>query len=745
MNKQDFSEVFPLGSHLCREPMPAMPELKRDMKLLKGQGFNLVKIQEHWMIDEPREGEYDFSRSEELIDHAARLDMGVYLGLTCEQAPHWLYDKYPDCRMIRRDGLAVLYEAPTTLPADGKPGPCYDHPGAMQEQLRYIARLVTVLARFENVVVWNTWQEVNYWAEALIGDSVCFCPHTLKAFHHWLEQRYCDIDALNSVWNARYPDWPSVLPSRSGGAKQPQAVDLHWGYFMDNVQVANVLRARADAIRRADPLDRAVFAHKGGPAFGSGQDWTYAESQDFLGTSCYPSWFCGHYWDDGHERPFRRGYTLLNEMLDGVAYRFDYIRSANAGQGHAGGAPIWAAEFQGGPVSTGFHKGRVPSAEDMRRWMLSALASGVTAISFWVSRAEIMSAEHNGFSLLDSVGDSTERFEEAGRIGRALQKHADLFAYPTLQPAEVGVLVDESNHQLCRHLGTAGENLAYATRGWHRFLLEMNVPMDFVNIGSDIESLSSYTVLVHPLPLSMSDSTAQKLVTYVERGGRLISEAAPGRIDENGVCRRGEMSSDLADLFCVRQRGFTMVREPDSGTRWSPPERSWGEYLNAQMLDGAGPLAGCRLRANIYLQTFHCLEDAEPVMKAGDDVVGVRRRCGAGEAWLFGTYIGHSALAYREPRIMAAVRAIFDACGLRAEHEDRLLVRKRIASGKEGWIFINPTGETVTEFISATGFSHAEDLLGEPVERTEKGFPISVDPFGAKGVIFYRHEYGVKP
>ena len=56
MDKNRFAQLFPLGSHLCREPMPPMSELKRDMELLKKHGFNLVKLQEHWMVDEPLEG-----------------------------------------------------------------------------------------------------------------------------------------------------------------------------------------------------------------------------------------------------------------------------------------------------------------------------------------------------------------------------------------------------------------------------------------------------------------------------------------------------------------------------------------------------------------------------------------------------------------------------------------------------------------------------------------------------------------
>jgi hypothetical protein len=52
VNLRSFSTLFPLGSHLCREPMPPMSELKRDMENLRRHGFNLVKLQEQWMVDE---------------------------------------------------------------------------------------------------------------------------------------------------------------------------------------------------------------------------------------------------------------------------------------------------------------------------------------------------------------------------------------------------------------------------------------------------------------------------------------------------------------------------------------------------------------------------------------------------------------------------------------------------------------------------------------------------------------------
>ena len=107
--------TFLLGSHLCRFPMPPTKELLADMDNLKRHGFNLIKLQTHWAVDEPLEGKYEFERYDTLVQHARDLGMYVYMGFTLEQAPAWLYSKYPDCRMVGRNGLPIKYETQYTL------------------------------------------------------------------------------------------------------------------------------------------------------------------------------------------------------------------------------------------------------------------------------------------------------------------------------------------------------------------------------------------------------------------------------------------------------------------------------------------------------------------------------------------------------------------------------------------------------------------------------------------------------
>ena len=710
--------------------MPPMSELKHDMELLKKSGFTLIKLQEHWSADEPEEGRYDFSKYEDLIGFAQNLDLDVYLGLTCEQAPHWLFNKYPDCRMVGADGVPVAYEATMTLPADGKPGPCFDHPGALEAQKRFITALVKTLGPYKNLTVWNTWQEIAYWPRMTVGQDVCFCENTLSFFRSWLRDTYGSLEELNRQWNVKYVHWDSVVPDRRLIGKTCAPVDVDWRYFMENVQIGKVLTGRADAIRAADPLHRPVFAHKGSPIIGSGVDWTYARSQDFLGSSCYPAWHAVQEWDDLNPkdgRPFDRAGCLLAEMWDAIALRFDYIRSANKKD-----APIWAAEFQGGPVSTNLHRGRIPSEDDIRRWMLTAVGSGITALSFWVTRAEIAAAETNGFSLLDSAGDDTPRFREAARVGAALSAHPGLFAAPTLEPASAAILIDEWNYQLCDSMDGAREQLVYSARGWYRILWELGIPVEFVDIHRLHEcEMTDYTLAVLPFPLSISEKIVEDLSAFVNAGGSLVSEACIGRLDPHGYARRGELSERARDLFGANHNGIRMVREPEDQPRWMPKERGWGEFAEAAYLEGTGEFEGDRIRANFYIETFTCTT-ADPIALYGDAVAGVINQVGSGRAALIGTLVGHGGTAYRDERGILTVAKLLHSLGARPSHEGRLLVRRRVADSSEAWIVTNPTNEILRESFDVGGFSAVRDLLNGTVELAGNTVSLSVAPLDVR-------------
>ena len=325
---------------------------------------------------------------------------------------------------------------------------------------------------------------------------------------------------------------------------------------------------------------------------------------------------------------------------------------------------------------------------------------------------------------------------------RAHQKHADLFAQPTKPRAQVAILVNETNYQINTMLDQSGNpwpgKLAYATRGWYRYLWDAGIPVDFIEF-SELDSVyaADYKALILPYPIALSDQKAQQLATLVARGVNLICEALPGRVDEVCYSVRGEMNPIFAELFGVRHDSCVIVREPAGGARWTPPERTYGEFVDAVTLQGEGALAGHSLQAHFYLQTF-VPTGSEPVLRDGSRVAGVRRTVGRGSAWLLGTFAGFGGTAYRDDASRNAVLSILRQCGVVPDVCGALLRRRRVAGKKEAWLLTNPHANDVREMVDVKGFRRVTDLFDAPLVREGERVVVDVASLDVAGLILER-------
>ena len=718
-------ETFPYGTHMYREHSRPLAELKQDMRVIKNLGFNMVKIQESWAIDEQREGEINLSKVERLIAEAEKLDLKIYFGVTMEQAPAWLWRKHPDCRLIYNIGEPHNDPTQYLLPADGKPGPCWDHPGAREAGERFIATLAKKLGKYKKIIAWNVWQEIGFWPmrSGLLG--FCYCPYTLANFRSWLKEKYSDLKSLNKTWRTGYGKWYEVEPPRMY-TSVPSWID--WRYFMDDVYLVQAIRWKVKAFKKNDPQKRPVFCHMGGPTIGSGAEWRFAREVDFFGSSCYPAWAPFAEWDAGQVKAgesVSKEKGLKAEMWNSISLKFDYIRSACKEK------ECWAAEFQGGPISTSLHKGRVLTPQDIRRWVLTTLASGINGLSFWNHRAEIFWQEGYGFGLLDSIGDSSPRAEEAGRIGKAINRYSNLFREGKLPQAQVAIFINEDLWHFAEATAESSKHLTHTIKGIYKMLWESGIGVDFVE-SSEIKNGKSvrYRVIILPFPLAISDELMSQLKDYVANGGVLISEACPGRYDQYGFARSGEISSIATELFGIEHKGLTLCHEPGK-SHWTPIERSFGEIIASTRFSGAGPFDGYSVLPSLYVETF-ILKKATPILLKEDEVTGVVNSYGKGKAYLIGTLLGHAGATYEDrPTRDFLVKLLIDS-GIKPERLGKLLLRRRILNNKEAWFLINPTKETISETIDFISFSEVEDLLEGPINKTN---PIEVTGFSVRVLI----------
>ena len=712
--------VFPFGTHVYREPCLDLDAVLRDLPLLKSYGFNMIKIQEHWSADESREGLYDFSRVETLVKRADELNLGVYLGLTMEQAPAWIWRKFPDCHFVYSDGRRHNQPAQYTIPMDGKPGPCWDHPGVREAATRFIAELARTLGQYKNIWAWNTFQEIGFWPNSAGKLGFCYCPHTLARFREWLREQYGTLEALNATWQINYADWDEVEPPRR---EEPLAPFIDWRYFMDDVYMARQLEFKTKALRDNDPYKRPIFSHADTPRIGSGAEWAWARTGDFFGTSNYPKWNNGHPWDDpvaGEDG------ALLNEIWEEMMLCTDLAR-CNNGRDRA----LWGAEFQGGPISTSLHFGRTPTPNDLRVWIFAGLACGMTGISFWNHRVERFWKEANGFGLLDPIGDSSERMEAVSRIGKAIEQYGEFFAQSQLPRAQVAMLVNEDTYhffQACN--GDVIHHYRYNMRGWYARLWRLGIPVDFLDTHEVATgALSHYRAALLTMPLSLDAEYFSHLAAFVQDGGTLIVEACPGRWDKYGWCTLTQLVAGGESFFGAKHRDLVMVNEPGEHSRWMPYQRRYGEFNPPTTLTGSGQFANINVRANFYLQTLQPTT-GDAILTLGDEVAGVMNRAGEGRSILLGTFLGFSALAYRGDdadgdrfvqKLLASASVHGDRCG-------PLLRRRREWNGREAWFLINPCPERATESIDITGFRAVTDLLGDClIKQTDTEITVGLD------------------
>ena len=76
-------------------------------------------------------------------------------------------------------------------------------------------------------------------------------------------------------------------------------------------------------------------------------------------------------------------------------------------------------------------------------------------------------------------------------------------------------------------------------------------------------------------------------------------------------------------------------------------------------------------------------------------------------------------------------------CNVLADHEGKLLIRKRKIKGKEAWIITNPTGQKITEQINVAEWKNATTLFDEPIEIKNRAIALSLQSLDVSIILFH--------
>jgi len=522
-----------------------------DARLMQQAGLNVARIGEFaWAKIEPRDGHYDWAWLDRVIGILADHGIKIVLGTPTAAPPPWLTTAHPEIlprdqhRQVRHAGSRRHY--------------CPNSPIYRKYTQRIVSALAERYGRDGRIVGWQTDNEFG-----CHDTGRCFCDTCAARFREWLQQRYGSLEALNHAWgsvfwSALYTDWDEVpLPWVTPSYHNPSHT--------------------LDFLR-----------------FGSDSMAEYQQLQIGILRKLAPNQFITHNVMPLHSREL--DFYKIAAPLDFVSwdnYHFDGATPAIVAAAHdlywgMKGRSYWIMEQQVSNVNwTPYNPTFRPGEVGLKVWQ--SIAHGADGVVYFRWRAATLGAELYHSGLLDHSGQPTRGYGEAQAIGRALPKLAPLLRDSNPQ-AEVALLHDYPSRwslDLQPHNRDLADDKAFqhALMGPYEALWARNVPARVLPARGD-DDLSAYKIVVAPAINLLSRENAERLATYVGRGGTLIVTARTGFKDEFGQVP-GRPPGHLADLMGMTVEEFDSL-PPDrvnqvqfvAGPSITAPVALWFEVLS---------------------------------------------------------------------------------------------------------------------------------------------------------------------
>jgi len=594
-----------IGTQYYRPPFPRQQYWDDDMQRMVDAGLNTIQFWVVWAWVEATPGEFRYDDYDDLVATADRHGLSVVLSTIAAIHPYWIHRVVPGSEMVDNFGHKVVSSNRGECHYGLTPGGCIDNPGVWERMSGFLTATVERYRCAANLFGWDAWNELRWNVQA--DGLVCYCDHTLRAYRDWLDAKYGGLEGLNDAWLRRYSTWEDVLPG-----KMPDRPYTEMMAFQDFVSWRAVQHAHAryDVMKALDPGHPVTVhgaqptvlhggdSYPGNTALHRGNDWSFSDKTDGIGTSSFPLW-------GGIEM----------DRADFIN-RIDYSASSRQGK------RLWLSELQGGRSNIGFSVAQSVDAASQQMWVWNGIAAGADAVLFWCWRDEVFGRESTGFGLAGNDGLAEQRLSALAKTGAVLSEHGDLLGTYEPRDAEVGILFSPQSYYLYwAQEGSARLGMA-SLQGYARALARRNIPYRVVEEGH-LDGLEGLKLLIVPRVVVMDTSVTEALGAFAKRGGVVLCESETGAFGSNGLYRYPEDRA-LADLTGVRELGRRSldgdtVRLTYAGTaytlsaaQWLTPMRSEeapdaGETLLADALVGKGRMLLC----GTYLGDAYLHADAE--------------------------------------------------------------------------------------------------------------------------------------
>ena len=552
--------------------------LDEDFRLMREARCNIMSIGIFaWSMLEPSEGGYTFDWLDALMDRLAENGMFAALATPSAAPPAWLSQAYPETRRVNAHGQREPHRRRQNF--------CYTSP-VYRQKTAAINRLLA--ERYKNHPALLLWHVSNEY-----GASQCHCDLCYSAFRDWLKARYGTLDALNAAywatfWSHRYTDWDQIEPVDNS----MQGLMLDWQRFTSD-RALDFFLAECAPLREITP-EIPLTTNFMQPDVGLDY-WKFAPHVDIVSWDSYPRWHLGDdtavglqtaFYHDLH-RSYKRQPFLLMESSPAVTN--------------------WQ----------GISRLKQPGMHKLSS--MQAVAHGANSVQYFQWRQSRGGEEKFHGAVVSHTGADNRTFRDVTGVGELLSRLDGLPQTGT--SAQIAIIYDFENEWALNHAAlphSTGKHYQRTCRQHYGSFWRRGDAVDVIDASA---GFSPYRLIVAPMLYMLKPGVAERLETFVQSGGTLVTTYLSGLVDESDLCIPGGIPQALRRTLGLYPQE---TDAPDKSGRLVPcagntlgltAEASFIDYADLLCLEGAQPLAA-------YASEFY----------AGSPAVTVNRH-GAGRAY----------------------------------------------------------------------------------------------------------------
>ena len=477
----------------------------KDLKRIKELGVNTIRIGEFmWSVLEPREGEFDFSLLDKMIDKITSYGFDILLGTPTATFPVWVIRNYDNIMAVDERGIKRKYGTRRQY--------CYNSTDYKRLSKRITEKVVSRYKDNTHIIGIQIDNEIGH-----EGSDFCQCDNCKKGFEKFLENKYKTIKILNNVygnvfWGQNFIEFSDIeIPFGDLLGHNP-SLRLDYARFLSEslVRFGNDM---IDVTRTAKGDHQLVTTNLPGGLFNKWFDANkLVENVDFVSFDNYPIW----------------GGETHNADDAKVAMELDLIRGLKQQK-------FWIVEELIGAQGHDY-VGWLPRPNQAKLWAMQAHLRGAENIFFFRYKGLNKGEEQFCQGILDCDDEMNDKYEEVQIFFEDVSNEFN--TEDAVSKNRIALLYDYDNIWSWKIQPQSSEyNFLSEFMKYYRPLFDLNLNVDVISTDKDF---SDYDLLVIPNVQIIKDDFNEKIRAFIATGKTVVFGYRSGIRDANNNMRLGK-------------------------------------------------------------------------------------------------------------------------------------------------------------------------------------------------------------